>query len=832
MKTHFLFITLLAGVFIWLLTGYAQQSAEQLLQSGLYKEEVQGELKSAIEIYENILNKYLENRSVAAKALLHIGICQEKLGMKPARQYYQDVITKYPEQEDEVAFATERLQKLKAYADELHNKAEQHMKKANELFSRWEYESAIKEYEKAIEPDPNSLLAMNAKYCIGQSWYRAGKYGEALATLTDLMEENPHSTIAPVTELMVSQVKYAMENEKDNELTDNKPDENKIVDHETGITFKKVKSLTGESDIINYTTDLNLSPNGKFFLSGNMVVPMDGTAPFELIDFKSTGIHATRATWSPDGKKTAFYSGDALCIVPVSSETGHPTGPLKKITKAKLQYNSNPGWSPDGEKLTYYEEGDLWIVGSEGNDLRQITKTQIHEVGPAWSPDGNTIAFGYQLGNIGLYNIENEKFSELAETAYRCFPVWSPDGKWIVGDQFGKLHFYNLNTKKEFEYSTPDEAGSFFSWSKDGNRMLFFRTSYFYNGGFKIASSEGGPSFEPIPLLTNWWAVRWSKDNRFIAVQGEDDNGDIAIRIVPFSGGNSELIHLDDLPDGKPFPFAMSSNLEQLLFSIRIDKKKEDLYVVPVSAEEACTTGPPVKIFDNHQGERPTTLSPDGKKVGLIYKGNIWISSTNGNAPVQVTDFQEEVGWIRWTNDGNTILFSTPAGGWSLLENPGKDGKIVKLLDQGKKIECRHWNIEISPDNTKFAVLTDENIKIIPINDKGSPEVLDISSLKLKSCYDLKWSPDGNSLAFIGTKETDDYVSYPDGKSQIYKIPVNGGPPVRIAADDDDYKDFLSWSHDGKWIAYSPEKPVKVRPESSIWEVNFGEFKEKILSQE
>jgi hypothetical protein len=39
----------------------------------------------------------------------------------------------------------------------------------------------------------------------------------------------------------------------------------------------------------------------------------------------------------------------------------------------------------------------------------------------------------------------------------------------------------------------------------------------------------------------------------------------------------------------------------------------------------------------------------------------------------------------------------------------------------------------------------------------------------------------------------------------------------------------LSWSPDGKWIAYNPYKPVKVRPESTIWEADFEEIKEKLL---
>ncbi len=170
---------------------------------------------------------------------------------------------------------------------------------------------------------------------------------------------------------MVAQVKNAMRNDISQEKKSNSPDENIIIDQETGITYRKIKSFTGESDIITYTTDLNLSPNGKYLLCGNMVVPMDGTAPFELIEFSSTGIQATRGTWSPDGTKAAFFSGDAICVVPVSPETGHTTGPLKKINNEELRYQINPSWSPDGKKLAYQGKGDLWIIGVDGSNLRQ-----------------------------------------------------------------------------------------------------------------------------------------------------------------------------------------------------------------------------------------------------------------------------------------------------------------------------------------------------------------------------------------------------------------------------------------------------------------------------
>jgi hypothetical protein len=57
---------------------------------------------------------------------------------------------------------------------------------------------------------------------------------------------------------------------------------------------------------------------------------------------------------------------------------------------------------------------------------------------------------------------------------------------------------------------------------------------------------------------------------------------------------------------------------------------------------------------------------------------------------------------------------------------------------------------------------------------------------------------------------------------------MKGGPANRVAPNDNDWKAELSWSPDGNWIAYSPSKPVKVRPESTIWEADFEEIIEKL----
>jgi len=99
-------------IFVFVSSGYTQQSAEQIYQSGLYKEEVEGDLQKAIELYQKILKQFPENRKVAAKAQLHIGLCYEKLGLKEAQKAFQKVIDNYPEQTDAVKKAKEKLSLL------------------------------------------------------------------------------------------------------------------------------------------------------------------------------------------------------------------------------------------------------------------------------------------------------------------------------------------------------------------------------------------------------------------------------------------------------------------------------------------------------------------------------------------------------------------------------------------------------------------------------------------------------------------------------------------------------------------------------------------------
>ena len=117
MKSRFFTLGVFVLVFVLASSGNIQQSAEQLYQSGLYKEEVGGELEEAIKLYERIIKNFPENHPIAAKALFHVGLCYEKLGNKKAQKAYQRLIKEYPGQIQEVNLAKERLSRLVKFTE-------------------------------------------------------------------------------------------------------------------------------------------------------------------------------------------------------------------------------------------------------------------------------------------------------------------------------------------------------------------------------------------------------------------------------------------------------------------------------------------------------------------------------------------------------------------------------------------------------------------------------------------------------------------------------------------------------------------------------------------
>src|SRR6186713_2974159 len=85
------------------------QKLEVDLQRAIQKETVTGDLKAAIEEYKKIVARTGADRGVAARALVRMAECYQKMGDTESRKIFEQVVRYYPEQKEAVNMARARL---------------------------------------------------------------------------------------------------------------------------------------------------------------------------------------------------------------------------------------------------------------------------------------------------------------------------------------------------------------------------------------------------------------------------------------------------------------------------------------------------------------------------------------------------------------------------------------------------------------------------------------------------------------------------------------------------------------------------------------------------
>lgn len=161
-----------------------------------------------------------------------------------------------------------------------------------------------------------------------------------------------------------------------------------------------------------------------------------------------------------------------------------------------------------------------------------------------------------------------------------------------------------------------------------------------------------------------------------------------------------------------------------------------------------CTSYAQIPVPDPKPiiGGRMPALSPDGKKLAFVYRGDIWIADSSGGRATPLTRNVAMDAYPQFSPDGNWISFSSlRTGNWDIFLIPAVGGDVKQMT--------YYSGSEIS----------------------------------------FGWSPDGKSLIFNGARDTTD--------SCLYTIDVN---TRRIKKLTQDYFDMShsSFSPDGKYVVY------------------------------
>lgn len=662
---HFIPIVLVL-IFTGMLSVKAQQTAEQLYQSGLYKEEIEGQLDAAIEIYQKIVSQYPENRSVMAKTYLHIGLCREKLGNAEAQKAYEHVISDYSDQVEAMKLAKERLGALSASGGGPSGSD-------NIVMHRiWE---AGRNSPCGVSPDGQYVVFISS--VTNDLWLRNLQSGEKSqitheGSIVDWTFATDNASISP---------------------------NGKLIAYDWWIRYFREIRLS----------DLNGS---------SMRVLHSGQNDKDMWIY----------TWMPDSYRLLAGSYDQKDQYYRLHIISLPEGNITDFGQPDSKYIDHVWPSPDGRYIGYSRHGDIYIYDTKTEQESELFQNNATDALSGWVPDGSGIVFvSDRSGTYDLYlqGIENGKTKgniQLLRKDFGSNPgiCLNRDGKLFRADNTGSQNSFITEVDKQtgklkstYEQVDPNyPMVEYPGWSKDG-RLLYYQI---YKGPSNetypvllIHSEEKSQTREIItkPKLPGWYQPVLSPDNLIYAVTGGDGVHNFGVFAINADNGDvNQLVKIPESPNPVTPCQNWSPDGKAIYYKIVSSEKSEEFII----RRKDLTTGEEKEIYRGFH-TREMKISSDGSRfayfrhdmpdksymVGIM---DIQSGKELRSWPIPEKEAPGGIWGVSWTPDGKYILVDRSLiKGSELWRYPVEGG-------QGEKLHFfpyESYGFEMHPDGNRIA---------------------------------------------------------------------------------------------------------------------------------
>jgi Tol biopolymer transport system component len=627
----------------------ATRSAEVQLKAALHKEQVEGDLKGAIEQYKKIVAQPGAGRATVATALLRMGQCYEKLGNAEARTAYERLVRDFGDQAEIVAQARVRLAALGGPGGAAG---------PGGLVTRRVLTDAS---------DVGGLLTPDGKYIshIDRGTGDMVQFEVASGQTRRITNRGgPGAREAPYGYQAFSrdgkQIAY------DSYTKDWVPQ-------------LRIRNLDGSGLRTLYSEKgydvrpLDWSPDARSILAsreldyspkGGIELALISTADGSVRVLRSITSDLAWARFSPDGRSVAFsFVGEGS---PPHSDVFLMTadGRNEVVVAGHPADDQLLGWTPDGRSLVFLSDRsgttDIWTVHITGG--KQQGEPELLKKEFAWdtkvlgfAPDGSlyykTLTY---LGRLytGAVDLETGKVlvpPAPVTTRYVGPPsqlTWSPDGRNLA------------------YLSHPGRIGP-------GNNILTIR------------SAATGEERFLSPRLRGVNQISWAPDGRSVIALGFTGTGSGIFRV------DTETSEITKLEGEGLFPHLCPDGKTLVWWREGIRKRNLDTG----EESEVVKTGP-VPGYD---------LSPDGREVVFQVDGAVKTVSLNGGEPRELFRGLAKAYELMWTGDGRYII----ARAGEIWRVPAQGGTPLKLDLSVPKMA----SFTLHPDNSRFAFSVDEGSK-------------------------------------------------------------------------------------------------------------------------
>ena len=347
---------------------------------------------------------------------------------------------------------------------------------------------------------------------------------------------------------------------------------------------------------------------------------------------------------------------------------------------------SNPALTPDGETVIFSYEGDLWKAAVANGMATRITAMQGYETSPRVSPDGKWIAFtGRQYGNGDVY-IMPVNGGEVQQITYHSgndeVTSWSWDSKSIYfnSSRMGQIAGFKVSAAG----GTPQRVFGSYFFQYDHN-LVEHPTSgeIFFNDTWESSNQQQRKRYKgPFNPDIQSYNVKTKQHQKYTTWEGKDFNASI--------DRNGNIYFISDEANGEYNLYTLENGKKKALtkFSSSIKTPgvnanggkivfEKDyqlwLYDVKTGKETKLTISitrnnvlPKDKDFDVRGNISAFDVSPDGKKLAFVSRGEIFVSDVEGKFIQQINrGNSERVKEVKWLNDNKTIVFNQTLNGYT-----------------------------------------------------------------------------------------------------------------------------------------------------------------------
>ena len=538
---------------------------------------------------------------------------------------------------------------------------------------------------------------------------------------------------------------------------------------DAGRRFKKLVQLTFARAIEQFPA---LSPDGKqlvFSREVGRVRKLILADPAEGSERMLTRgeFDDIQPAWSPDGRSILFVrSTERNARIEPADVFGRCydgniwTIEIEGGKESRLIENAfNPAWAPDGAHVAFDASWSgprrIWIAGARGRNAQQLTSDDseaIAHVRPRWSPDGRHVVFQniegtksdvrvIDLASRGMKWVTNDFVIDV-------HPVWSFDGGSIFLSSYrgGGINVWRIPVDLDGSPAGAMEqitAGAGQDVDLDiprsDDRLVF--TILKQNAELwklPVDPATGAATAEPEQVLAGSRETTrgaWSPDGERIAF-GSDRTGEMNLWFLTVSDGKTKQLTRGGGGDYQPHWSPDGSSL--VFFSGRAGAMDIWRYDFEDGSLTRLTRGEGININP--------FFSPDGGRIAFQSDRDgrleVFVMNRDGRHARQLTNVGVSGHFLRWSADGQHIVFRCPAAK-ATMRVPAAGGEPEPTAEV---IGGAHMSF--SPDHSLIMdVLGHRTLWVSPLNGGEPRKVFEFDDPDVRIDYPL-WSPDGRAILF------------------------------------------------------------------------------------